>query len=410
MTDFDPLDDIFGSSKPANSEPSGSKGAKTNFDDWNPSFDASFDPGGPAHDAADEDVEPHQDLPLVGGSSSHNYRPVTSSGSWGSHSMGVEKVDQEELRRRIKGGSAGSENTGVVPRVQQALADGCRFLRFCGKKDPNLMTPPGVCGAASGLVEDGCGRVHERYSSAPRTFMLAVLVICVAAGGSVSYYRSGSVLPFEVTIFDKRGQAAANAEDESGQTSTGDSKSSETGDETSKDAEDSREANKDSEDSSDAKGDGAAPRSGAGAKQPAGSREFAALRRAVTDGDRAIQEELKSLRQEVARLVRQQRKNSPDAAAGGTSEATAEDVGAKRDTDEDAAESAGDAEEDVSDKLPRGRSRFGSVRKEARGSSNSPKIGKPKMSQRKSSDAASDPPPAPAYKRGNRNPSDAVYR
>merc|ERR1712008_123953 len=203
----------------------------------------------------------------------------------------------------------GSENDSGLPRVQQAFAGACNCLRYCGR-DPSLLGPPGVCGFASALTTDGCSRMRERYVSAPRTFMVAVLVICVAFAGSFSYYQSGSVLPpFAVTIFDKRIRAAA-AEDESAQSSTGDSASGEAGDGAGKDTEDSREASKDSEDSSDAKGDGAAARSGPGTQLAVGRREFAALRRAVTDGDRAIQDELKALRQDVARLSRLQRKDS----------------------------------------------------------------------------------------------------
>jgi len=405
MTDFDPLDDIFGTSKPANSQSAAGKGAmlqEMNLENWNPNFDADFDASRPTCEPLDEEAESPQDLPLVGGSTSHNYRPV-NSGGWG-HSVGVEKVGEDELRRRIKG--VGSENEGVLPRVQQALADAYRCL-CCGGRDPNLMDPPGVCGFATAMAREGCSRVHERYVSAPRTFMLAVLVICVAFAGSVSYYRSGSVMPFSVTIFDKRIRGVA-AEDESTQASAGDSTGSETGDGASKDMEDSREASKDSEDSRDAKGDSAAARSSPGTKLTVGTREFAALRRSVTDGDRAIQEELKALRQEVARLGRLQRKDS--SAAGGGSEAAADVAGATRDSEQDTAGDARDAEEDVSER-PRPRSRFGSVRREVRGDSPS-KISEAKLSKRTSSsgmDAASDTP-APAYKRGNRNPSDAVYR
>jgi len=310
--------------------------------------------------------------------------------------VGVEKVDQDELRRRIKG--VGFENAGVLPRVQQAFADACRCICY-GGRDPNLMASPGVCGFATGLVGESCSRVHERYVSAPRTFMLAVLVICVAFAGSFSYYRTGDVLPFAVTIFDKKSRTVA-AEDESAQASTGDSASSETGDGASKDTEDSREASKDSEDS------GAAARSSPGTKLTVGTREFAALRRAVVDGDSAIQEELKALRREVARLGRSQRKDS--SASGGGSDVAADVAGATLDSEPDAV--GRDAEEDVSER-PRPRSRFGSVRREARGGSPS-KISEAKLSKRTSSsgaDAASDTP-APAYKRGNRNPSDAVYR
>jgi len=401
MTEFDPLDDIFGTSKPAKSQSPAGKGTnlqETSFDNWTPNFDTGFEPGRSALQPADEEAELPQDLPLVGGSNSRDHRPATSSGSWG-HSMGVEKVDQDELRRRIRG--VGSEKAGVMPRVQQAVSNAFSCFRYCGR-DPNLLAPPGICGFASALTEEGCSRVRERYISAPRTFMLAVLVICMALAGSISYYRSGSVLPFAVTIFDKR-TSALGAEDESAQTSTADSS-----DGASKDTEESREATKDSEDSSGAKEDGPAARSGSRNKLAVGTSEFAALRRAVTDGDRAIQEELKALRQEVARLGRLQRKGS--SAAGGTSEAAADVAGATRDAEEDAGDGVGDADAEVEER-PRPRSRFGSVRREARGGRPS-KTSEVKQSQRpRSSDAdAASETPAPAYKRGNRNPRDAVYR